>query len=249
MNTDRLQREKEFHDERFSKNDSGRGGTTKYYSINTRLLKRYLEIVSEHCKSKKLLEYGCGTGGQAVQWLRLGAQLTGIDISEEGIKVAKKRIENTDYCAEYFVMNAESTEFKEDSFDIIVGTGIIHHLNLLESYRELSRILKTDGHAVFVEPLGHNPLINLYRALTPRLRTVDEHPLRQKDIRLLEKFFNDVEVEYFFLFTLLAVPFRRMVFFSRMCGVLGSIDNAIFQIPFVRKYAWMVIIHASNPKK
>ena len=33
------------------------------------------------------------------------------------------------------------------------------------------------GLAVFMEPLGRNPLINRYRRLTLTLRTVDEYPL------------------------------------------------------------------------
>jgi hypothetical protein len=41
---------------------------------------------------------------------------------------------------------------------------------------EIARVLRPGGPAIFVEPLGHNPLINAYRKRTPALRTVDEHP-------------------------------------------------------------------------
>ena len=132
---------------------------------------------------------------------------------------------------------------------MIIGSGIIHHLDLEKSYAELNRILKKDGHAVFVEPLGHNPLINLYRNLTPKMRTEDEHPLLEKDLRLLGKYFHRVEIDYFSLFTLLAVPFRNTFLFNGLRTLLGKVDQAVFLIPPVRKYAWTVVIHASNPKK
>jgi len=132
---------------------------------------------------------------------------------------------------------------------IIVGSGIIHHLDIIASYKELTRILNENGHIVFSEPLGSNPVINLYRMLTPDLRTADEHPLKGKDLALLSEYFSNVEVEYFTLFTLLAVPFRSMPAFKQIHGILASIDRAIFRVPFLRKLAWMVVIHAYNPRK
>lgn len=100
-----------------------------------------------------------------------------------------------------------------------------------------------------MEPLGHNLFINLYRTLTPQMRTEEEHPLKLEDIRLLKQYFNNLEVEYFSLFTLLAVPFRSMFFFKKLCGFFRSIDKAVFIISFIKRYAWTTIIHASNPRK
>jgi ubiquinone/menaquinone biosynthesis C-methylase UbiE len=249
MVTKRLEKERSFHDKRFNGADSERKRARKYYSVNMHTMNRYFEIISMYCTNKKLLEYGCGTGSGSEQWLKFGAILVGIDISPKGIKIAKERLKNTKYDADYFVMNAENTGFNDSSFDIVVGTGIIHHLDILHSYQELCRILKKNGHAVFMEPLGHNPFINLYRALTPKMRTEDEHPLKLKDIEILKQCFYNVDVEYFSLFTLLAVPFRSMFFFDKLCCFFRNIDKMAFQIPFIKRYAWMVIIHASNPKK
>ncbi|MEH6549049.1 MAG: class I SAM-dependent methyltransferase [Pseudomonadales bacterium] len=249
MNTDRLQKERSFHDDRFSGDDGERKNARKYYSVNGSLRISYIETISEHCEGKKLLEYGCGTGSGSKEWLELGAIVTGIDISHEGIKKAKEKIASSEYDADYFVMNAEDTAFEDNSFDIVVGTGIIHHLDLVKSYQELSRIIRVDGHIVFSEPLGHNPFINLYRTLTPKMRTEDEHPLKREDIQLLEDYFHNIKIDYFSLFTLFAVPFKNMFFFHGLCDFLRKVDKAAFRIPFIRKYAWMVIIHASNPKR
>ncbi len=249
MSSDRLQREKSFHDNRFGGDDSERATARKYYSINNHVKERYIEIVSKLCEGKDLLEYGCGKGSNSKQWLELGAKVTGIDISEEGIAVAKENMANNGLHAEYYVMNAEATEFNDNSFDLIVGTGILHHLDLTKSYQELSRICNENAHIVFIEPLGHNPFINLFRLLTPKMRTADEHPLKSKEIKLLNQYFHNVKCEYFVLFTLFAVPFRNMSFFNKVYSFFMNIDKVILSIPFVRRYAWMVVIHASNPRK
>ena len=247
--TDRIEREKKFHDNRFGGSDNERENARKFYSINKHQEARFIEIVSKLSKDKNLLEYGCGSGEKSLQWQKFGAKVTGIDISSEGIKKAKEINVKNEYQAEYFVMNAENTEFDDRTFDIVVGKGIIHHLDLKKSYNELSRILKADGHIVFIEPLGHNPFVNLYRMLTPKMRTEDEHPLKMNDIKLFEKYFQNVEANYFSLLTLFAVPFRNMSIFNKLCDILRSIDKIIFKIPIIKRYAWTVIIHAYNPRK
>tara|TARA_B100000315_G_C14473655_1_gene539572 strand:- start:303 stop:1049 length:747 start_codon:yes stop_codon:yes gene_type:complete len=246
---ERVQKEKIFHDQRFDDNSILRKNASKFYLVNKHVTNRYIDIISEHCKEKKLLEYGCGTGSKSIQWLKKGAILTGIDISSIGIKKAKKKISDTQYDADYFIMNAENTDFDDETFDIVVGTGIIHHLDLLNSYKELSRILTNEGHAVFIEPLGHNPLINLYRILTPKMRTEDEHPLKIKDIKLIEQYFHKVHIEYYSLFVLLAVPFRKKHYFEKLYGILKKIDDLVLIIPFIKRYAWTSIIHASSPRR
>lgn len=210
---------------------------------------RYSQIVSSMCNGKHLLEYGCGTGSGSLKWLQAGARLTGIDISSEGIRKARENIQKSGFRAEYFVMNAENTDFPQNNFDIVVGTGILHHLDLKLAYSELSRILKADGHIIFSEPMGHNPVINLYRKITPKMRTKNEHPLKQADINLLKEYFHNVESDYFSLMTLAAVPFRNTFVFDTLYGLLRKVDQFLFQFSFLRRQAWFVIIHAYNPKK
>ena len=247
--SDILQHEIAFHNKRYGGNDGERSGVRKYYSANKHAINKYIEIVSKLCEGKNLLEYGCGTGSKSKQWLILGAKVTGIDISEVGINVAKEKMANSEFHADYYVMEAEKTEFNDNCFDLVVGTGILHHLDLTKSYKELSRICSENAHIVFVEPLGHNPFINFYRLLTPKMRTEDEHPMKSKDIKLINQYFNNVKCEYFSLFTLFSVPFRNMLFFDNLNSFCRAVNKAIFSIPFVRRYAWTVVIHARNPKK
>ncbi len=77
-------------------------------------------------------------------------------------------------------MDAHELVFPDDLFDIVVGNGILHHLDLPVCLASIERVLKPKGFALFIEPLAGNPLLKLFRVLTPRARTIDEKPLTSK---------------------------------------------------------------------
>jgi SAM-dependent methyltransferase len=146
-------------------------------------------------------------------------------------------------------MNAEATTFADGRFDAVVGSGILHHLDLDAAAAELARILDPRGTAVFLEPLGHNPLVNLYRRLTPDLRTEDEHPLRVEDLRRLHWDFAEVDVTFHVLTALAAVPVTR---FGRLGSLvargLDRLDRVLFRlVPPLRRFAWIVVIRLRRP--
>jgi len=244
---DRIEREKIYHDKRFKNDSNIRRSIEKYYSIHHCVTKYFYSLIASHGLNKSLLEVGCGTGLETNNYLRYVKSYVGIDISSVGISQAMQNINQNTHDIKYFEMDIEKTTFEENSFDVVSGMGILHHLNLNKAYSELSRIINDKGHVIFIEPLGHNPIINLYRKLTPKMRTMDEHPLKIKDILLLSSYFHNVELSYFSLFTLIAVPFRNRSIFRFLSNFFKGIDNLIFKIPFFRKYAWVVIIHASMP--
>jgi ubiquinone/menaquinone biosynthesis C-methylase UbiE len=205
-----------------------------------------------NCQNKDILEYGCGLSSYSYFLARNGAlSAKAIDISDVAIEQAREKAvqEGLQDKMEFLVMDAEKLEFGQDSFDLICGNGIIHHLDLNKAYAELSRTIKPDGIVVFTEPLGHNPLINLFRKLTPG-RTEDEHPLLVQDIELAKKYFNSVETTYFYLSTLALSPFRKLSFFQQMVKFTDGLDKALFRLfPFLKKHAWMIVIILKDPKR
>jgi ubiquinone/menaquinone biosynthesis C-methylase UbiE len=244
----RIQKEKKFHDLRFGGIDP-RETVGKYYAVKQHANDFFHELIAIKCREKSLLEYGCGFGNSSLDYLKAGANLTGIDISIEGIRRAKKTAIDNGFRAEYLVMNAEEMTFNNEVFDFCVGSGILHHLDLNKSLKEISRVLKKDGTAIFIEPMGHNPLINWYRNRTPSMRTDDEHPLMLVDIELMNNYFSNIEINYFALTTLLAVPFRKLKAFKSIYLILQKLDRLLFQIPFIGKNAWTVVIEMSDPIK
>jgi len=197
----------------------------------------------------EILEIGCGPGNYASFLDEFGATGTGIDISETAVEQSKEKAkQNQLKRATFRLMDAEALEYDNSAFNLICGSGILHHLDLDRSFSQLSRVLKPIGTAIFTEPLGHNPLINLYRKATPNLRTEDEHPLLMKDLRLAGKFFGKVEAYYFHLNSLLAVPFRKLSIFSKLLETLDTADRALFRFfPLAKRFAWQEIVKMSQP--
>jgi len=248
---ERLKQEKSYHNEIFSENNP-RDEVIGFYSIDRQKTNFINKLINTYSKNASVLEYGCGVNCSAFSIAELSDNVTGIDISdvaveknnEQAIKIGIQDI------LKFYVMDAHDLGFNDSYFEFIYGNSILHHLNIEKAYGQISRVLKADGHVVFCEPLKYNPFIWLFRALTPHLRTKDEHPLSIKDLRFAHKFFGTVDFHYFSLFTLLAIPFKNKKAFNSILGFFERLDKAAFKwFPFLKKYSWMVVMDLSNPIK
>lgn len=137
--------------------------------------------------NKMILEYGCGQGDFALWLLEQGGTVFGIDISEYNVercteKARARKLDPDRY--KFAVMNAHETAFADEFFDLVVGNGILHHLDLATAMQEVDRILKPGARAIFQEPLGENPLLRLYRSIAG-IHTPDECPLTRDDLTYL----------------------------------------------------------------
>ncbi len=245
---DRLEKEKAFHNEAFS--TGIRKPLDAYYSIFDEIREEFRARLKAYAAGKDALECGCGVNSYARELAPYLRQLKGIDISDEAVRqsVEIKIVGGLENCA-FVVMNAEQLEFPDQSFDLVFGVGIIHHLDLPVFYSEAARVLKPTGKMLFMEPMGYNPFINIYRKLTPKLRTPDEHPLLRKDLKIINNYFNHLKISYYHFFTLLAVPFRNTKLFNPILRCLSSLDHFMFRyIPGFKYLAWYVIIEAESPK-
>jgi SAM-dependent methyltransferase len=245
METDaRYEREREFHDA-----DSARWDRVeRYYEVTASSHRFFADRLAQLAPGRAVLEYGCGEGSSAFTLADLGARVTGIDISPVRIEHARERAAAVGLdSVEFLAMNAEKLEFPDDSFDVVCGISIIHHLELDKALAEVARVLRPNGQALFFEPMGHNPIINLYRRFTPRLRTADEHPLLLSDLRSMQELFAGVDVHFFHLTSLAAAPLAHSRHFSRAAATLEGVDSWLFEhVPRTRKHAWVVVIELSR---
>lgn len=85
----------------------------------------------------------------------------------------------------FMVVDAHAIALPNAFFDRVVGWGVLHHLDLPAAMLEVNGLLKPEGKALFLEPLGDNPLLRLYR-LAMRSHTIDERPLTQEDLAYLK---------------------------------------------------------------
>lgn len=242
----RYKREEEFHDHTFG--EQTRAGVGKFYAATERALLNYGASVRRAPAGARILEYGCGPGSLAFDLAREGYDVTGIDISPVAIEIATARAaeEGLSDRARFVVMNAESMDFDDDTFDVVCGSGIIHHLDLDLALPEVNRVLRPGGRVVFVEPLAHNPGLRLFRALTPKLRTPDEHPLTMDDLADFERRFSPSSLEFHGMLTLAAMPAHGRQRFTAVRGRLERLDDAVFErIPWIRRWAWISILEGT----
>jgi SAM-dependent methyltransferase len=245
---ERYERERSFHDDRFS-DDTARSAAAKYYAVDAGG-SRYRRILEEIPPDARVLEYGCGTGSAAFDLAARGVDVIGIDISPVAVDAASVEATRRGLEGIRFVeMNAEALSFPADQFDAVCGSGVLHHLDLDAAYGQIARVLRPGGQAVFYEPMGTNPIINLYRRATPKMRSPDEHPLTFRDFDRARARFESVETEFFNLFALAGAVLRAVPRAKAIVPWLHRLDRWLFtHVPVSRRLAWVVVVRFARPK-
>lgn len=242
------QREADFFDKKYE--DNPRAAIGQVYSIIRGRDRFFEDTISDDIAGKRALEYGCGDGSYAFMLAEKGASVVGIDISPVGIQVAERiaderGLKNT----EFLVMDAMDMDFPDESFDLVCGSGILHHLDMDISMRELRRVMKPGGRAVFMEPLGHNPAINVFRRSSPEMRTPDEHPLVRSDFNLIDGYFERVGLRFFHLTSFAALALLKTPVFFQTVNFFDKLDSALFKIiPPLGMWAWYAVITMEGPR-
>ena len=103
-----------------------------------------------------------------------------------------------------------------------------------------------------VEPMALNPVVWLYRALTPGMRTRDEHPLLPRDIRLIRRHFRTVNVRAQAMLSIVSLVFlyvpRAEFLMNGLKKLLDPVDRFLFTVlPFTKYFAWAAFIEAKDP--
>lgn len=245
-NLDELIKDKEKFDYHFS--------NMKYYAVTVTSEAYKHKWLDQRCApGKKILDFACGNGENGVYAATAGADCTGIDISPEGVANSNKNAEKcgvTDHCR-FVTMDGENMTFSDNTFDLGVEYGALHHVELDKALAELARVLKPGGEMICVEALRHNPLIHWYRRRTPHLRTEWEvdHILGVESLDIIRKYFGKVEVRFFHLTALALVPLRKTFLFRFLLPVFNLIDRVLLSTQFVGKYGWIMIVELGQPKK
>ncbi len=121
------------------------------YSLNKEGIYRELTSVQEFdsIHGKKVLDYGCGAGSDALSYLRRGNTVVLSDITPENIVVAKENVREAGFAKEAkFVLLEDSfpLPFPDSTFDIVNGNGVIHHIpEGKEVVKEFYRVLEPGG--------------------------------------------------------------------------------------------------------
>lgn len=106
-------------------------------------------------KGKSVLEIGCGGAFNGINLAKQGAIVSGLDLSEEQIKIAAKNAENQGVKIDLFQESMENLSvFKSNSFDIVISImAIMYVSDIKQVFKEVKRILKPNG--VFIYSTEH----------------------------------------------------------------------------------------------
>ncbi len=113
------------------------------------------------CTQSYALEIGCGTGVFTAMFARSGARIVAVDISPDLLEKARKRDLPPWQIA--FVEKSFEDCAVDGPFDAVIGSSILHHLDLLPSCSKIYCLLKPGGVMSFAEPNYLNPQIFLER--------------------------------------------------------------------------------------
>ncbi|MCW3787441.1 class I SAM-dependent methyltransferase [Plebeiibacterium sediminum] len=203
--------------------------------------KRRVKMLTKHINAnEKVLELGCGTGYFTQEIIQTKAQVVAIDISPDLLSIARKNItdSNVSFCEE----NAYKMTFDNDYFDSVIGSSVLHHLDIDKAIAEIHRVLKVGGVVAFTEPNMMNPQIALQKNIPWLKRKLGDSPdetafFRWQIVRLLKKYnFREIKVIPFdFLHP--AIPLKLVKTFS-------SIGNFCEKTPLVNEIAGSLYITA-----
>jgi ubiquinone/menaquinone biosynthesis C-methylase UbiE len=248
IDADRIAREREYHNLRFSDDSERESRVGRFYAAIRYGFELYEQRVAVAASRRRVLEYGCGIGSLAFGLTQQADEVIGIDISDVAIERVRREADRRGLKNTSFVVdNAESMQLPDRHVDVVFGSGIVHHLDIPKAMAEVRRVLRPNGVAIFAEPLAHNPALQWYRRRTPELRSVDEHPLKIADLRMMARGFSAARVTYFGLVApvlgLFSADPKARSFTTRAAWWL---DRVLCGVPGLNRYAWYCLIELKN---
>jgi len=213
-------------------------GDYKFYRVNKDVAKYIDGWIATHSPGKVVLDYACGHGHHATMAAQFGAALAiGIDISPVSVAIARNdaAAAGVQDRTAFAQADCENTCLPDSSIDVIICSGMLHHLDLSYAFPELRRILKPGGIILAAEALRYNPLIRIYRKLTPQMRSKweEEHILSYRDLRFASHFFEVKNVRHWTLVALWGV------YMPPLLSLFRWIDSYLLSVPLIKLMSWI----------
>lgn len=232
---------------------------------------RYIHKELGDIKGKKILDVGCGLGEVSVYFASRGASVVATDLSPEMCDFANQLAQRYNLKIRTIVGNAEDFNYLNqfEKFDIIYCGNLLHHVDIKKTVLSLKSHLNQDGIFASWDPIKYNPIINIYRFLASKVRTVDEQPLSYSNIKFLRSEFKKNKTNYFWLTTQLIfilmfiLEFKNpskvrywkdVVYNQKKWGPIYSklliLDSFFYKIfPFTKLLSWNVVFIGEGVRK
>ncbi|MBF0102250.1 MAG: class I SAM-dependent methyltransferase [Desulfobacterales bacterium] len=189
----------------------------------------------------RILEIGCGTGLFTKMLASTGAEIVAMDISSDLLRKAKDNLCNENRIT--WLEDTFETCNLTGKFDAIVGSSVLHHLDVDLALKKIFLLLKSGGRVCFCEPNAFNPQIFITfscRFLFPSL-SPDENPFyrwRLKDQLHRSGFINIEITPYDWLHPYTPEP---------LIPKIKAMGNCLERTTFINEFAGSLWIRASHP--
>ena len=137
--------------------------------VETELAFNMMEIK----KGMKILDVGCGTGNFSVKLAKKGCSVTGIDVSDEMLSIARKKASDLNLDIELMNMNVNNLSFDDNTFDGIISMTAFEFIeDAPKALKELLRVVKKGGQVLIGTIAGESSWSELYLSEPFRENTV-----------------------------------------------------------------------------
>jgi SAM-dependent methyltransferase len=222
-----------------------RGGSIEVREVPFKYFSAYHHILQAmgDVNGRKLLDFGCGEGDWSIFFAVKGARVYAFDISPNQVELTNRKIQAKGLTnIEAQVMNAGRLGYADNSFDLVFGSGVLHHLTDTQIYSALSevkRVLKRGGRAFFLEPIGNNRLLVwLSGKLIGNDFSIDR-PLTSDYLVKSGGRFSQVELKEFRVFSRVERFSRSRKWRAFICQMDNSVIN---RLSFLRKLGSVAVV-------
>lgn len=136
-----------------------------------------LQVVEQLRKGEKVLELGCGVGGDAILFAQHGAEVTATDFSDVVIAQNKEREAITGLNFEVLDI-AQTFPYAAASFDVVYAHLSLHYFDAATTeciLREIARVLKPGGRLYFACKSNHDILYGQGKQIEPDMFELNGH--------------------------------------------------------------------------
>jgi len=235
---------------KFSKTYDQEVADSPYFSTFDRVV--FGKWISSNIRpGQYILDVGCGSGVQSVVIAKQGINVVGVDISEEMLLVAKKKIDELGVAAyaDLIVCDAENIPLKEEAFDAYFMVGTLHHVKAPEMVVKSATEKIRKGGSVFTSDNHKSHVRFLFDFLMRMWKLYDEEA-RDEPLFVAKQFYDwyggagvkgKVRISTY-------LPPHLYFFLSRRVGeIVLKTTNAIFGfIPYIKNFGGIIVVEGKK---
>ena len=207
-------------------------------------------LASKVFAGAEILDMCCGDGLHSYTGPLNGGKLTVTDIAEYNVKLTIEKARSLGLEIKGIVADMDAFNVNTESFDIATCAGSMSYLVLSTFIPKVEKMLKNGGYFIAVDSFNHNPIYQLNRFIHyirgNRTYRVNQNIPSEETINYIRKYFKDVEVRYFGIFSFLASFLKYFLSPRKLANFLDKLDHKFY---FLRKYSFKIVIIAKKTNK